>query len=57
MRAKSCQYEGNVNWAEVQAAFREIGYQGAATVELRSGGRDYLVDLAQRVDRQGGSAY
>lgn len=43
--------EGNVNWAEVQAAFREIGYQGAATVELRNGGQEYLADLAGRVDR------
>ena len=43
--------EGNVNWPEVREAFAEIGYKGAATVELSNGGRDYLLDLAQRVDR------
>lgn len=43
--------EGHVNWAEVQKAFREIGYKGAVTVELGSGGREHLADLAERVDR------
>ena len=43
--------EGDVNWPEVRKALAEIGYQGAATVELKGGDRAYLADLAGRVDR------
>ncbi len=43
--------EGGVDWPEVRKAFDEIGYDGAATVELRGGDRAYLDDLGQRVDR------
>ena len=42
---------GGVNWSEVRKAFDEIGYHGAATLELRAGDRAYLDDLGKRVDR------
>lgn len=40
-----------VDWPEVRKALDEIGYGGAATVELRGGDRAYLEDLGNRVDR------
>ena len=43
--------DGDVNWPEVRKALEEIGYRGAATVELKGGDRAYLADLAGRVDR------
>lgn len=43
--------EGDVDWPEVSRAFQEIGYQGAATVELKGGDRAYLADVSRRVDR------
>ena len=43
--------DGGVDWPEVRKAFDEIGYHGAATVELRGGDRAYLDDLGKRVDR------
>ncbi len=43
--------EGDVDWPEVRKAFRDIGYTGAATVELKGGDKAYLSDVASRVDR------
>jgi hexulose-6-phosphate isomerase len=43
--------DGDVNWPEVRKAFADIGYTGAATVELRGGDRAYLTDVHQRVQR------
>jgi hexulose-6-phosphate isomerase len=43
--------DGDVNWPEVRQAFADIGYTGAATVELRGGDRAYLTDVHQRVQR------
>lgn len=43
--------EGDVDWPEVRQAFRDIGYTGAATVELKGGDKAYLSDVASRVDR------
>lgn len=43
--------EGDVDWPAVREAFASVGYTGEATVELRGGDRDYLMDLGQRVDR------
>jgi len=43
--------EGDVNWAEVRKALAEIGYSGAATVELDAGDETYLRDVSDRVDR------
>jgi hexulose-6-phosphate isomerase len=48
--------EGDVNWPEVRNALREVGFQGAATVELRGGDRAYLADVARRVDQLLGRA-
>jgi L-ribulose-5-phosphate 3-epimerase len=42
--------EGDIDWPAVQKAFAAVGYNGDATVELRGGDRDYLMDLGQRVD-------
>lgn len=44
-------WDGDLNWKEIHAALRDIGYKGDATVELRGGDSTYLKDLAQRVDR------
>jgi hexulose-6-phosphate isomerase len=43
--------DGGVDWPAVRAALREVGYRGAATVELEPGDRAYLADVSQRVDR------
>lgn len=43
--------DGDVDWTAVREAFASVGYTGEATVELRGGDRDYLMDLGQRVDR------
>ena len=43
--------EGDVDWSAVRQALDRIGFQGAATVELPGGDRDYLADVAARVDR------
>jgi len=41
--------EGTVDWEAVRAAFDSIGYEGAATVELPGGDREYLADVRDRV--------
>lgn len=43
--------DGDLNWKEIHAALREIGYKGDATVELSGGDAAYLKDMSQRVDR------
>lgn len=43
--------DGDINWEEVRKAFAEVGYTGAATVELQAGDRAYLADVSLRVDR------
>jgi hexulose-6-phosphate isomerase len=43
--------EGDIDWKEVHKALAEIGYKGAATVELRGGDRDYLADVSKRFDQ------
>lgn len=43
--------DGDLNWKEIHAALREVGYKGDATVELSGGDAAYLKDLSQRVDR------
>ena len=42
--------EGDVDWKEVHKALSEIGYRGAATVELPGGDRAYLQEVSRRVD-------
>jgi L-ribulose-5-phosphate 3-epimerase len=43
--------EGQIDWKAVHAALAEIGYQGTATVELRSGDAEYLKEVNRRFDR------
>jgi L-ribulose-5-phosphate 3-epimerase len=43
--------EGDVDWAEVRTALKEIGFSGSATVELDAGDEAYLRDVSQRVDK------
>jgi L-ribulose-5-phosphate 3-epimerase len=42
--------DGDVDWKEVHAALREIGYTGTATVELAGGNKEYLADVVKRFD-------
>jgi hexulose-6-phosphate isomerase len=42
--------EGDINWKEIYNALREIGYKGAATVELSGGNREHLAEISRRVD-------
>jgi hexulose-6-phosphate isomerase len=44
-------WDGDLNWKEIHAALRDVGYKGDATVELSGGDAAYLKDLSQRVDR------
>ena len=41
--------DGTVDWEAVRSAFDSIGYEGAATVELPGGDREYLADVRGRV--------
>jgi hexulose-6-phosphate isomerase len=43
--------EGDIDWPEVQRAFRDVGYRGFFTTELSPGDAAYLKDVAARVDR------
>ena len=43
--------EGSINWVEVRAAIREIGFGGYLTVELKGGDETYLRDVSARVDK------
>jgi len=43
--------DGDVDWAAVRDAFREIGYAGSAICELDAGDEAYLRDVSRRVDR------
>lgn len=43
--------EGDVEWPEVRKALAEAGYSGWMTTEVAGGNRDYLRDLAGRVDK------
>jgi hexulose-6-phosphate isomerase len=43
--------EGDIDWKEIHRALGEIGFQGAATVELPGGDRAYLADMSRRVDQ------
>lgn len=42
--------EGEIDWKEVHAALREIGFKGTATVELAGGDEAYLREVARRFD-------
>jgi len=43
--------DGDVDWAAVREAFRDIGYAGSAVTELNGGDEAYLRDVSRRVDR------
>lgn len=43
--------EGTIEWEQVRAALKTIGYQGWATAEVGGGDRDRLADIAARMDR------
>jgi L-ribulose-5-phosphate 3-epimerase len=42
--------DGEINWKEIYKALAEIGYKGAATVELQGGNKEYLQEVSRRVD-------
>jgi L-ribulose-5-phosphate 3-epimerase len=42
--------EGEIDFPAIYAALKEIGYQGDATVELRSGDAAYLKEVSRRFD-------
>lgn len=43
--------DGDCDWPNVRKALAEIGYTGWATAEVPGGGRDRLLEIAQRIDR------
>lgn len=43
--------EGDVDWPKVMAEVRKIGYTGWGTAEIQSGGREWLTDVAARMDK------
>ncbi len=43
--------EGTIEWDQVRAALKKIGYQGWATAEVGAGDRTRLADIAARMDR------
>ena len=42
--------EGEINWKEIHKALSEIGYKGAATVEVAGGDKEHLAEISRRVD-------
>jgi L-ribulose-5-phosphate 3-epimerase len=43
--------EGDVDWPRVMAELRKIGYVGWGTAEIQGGGREWLTDVASRMDK------
>lgn len=43
--------DGDIDWKQIHAALREVGFKGTATVELQRGDAAYLKDVSARVDR------
>jgi hexulose-6-phosphate isomerase len=43
--------EGDVNWHLVMAELKKIGYYGWGTAEIQGGGREWLTDVAARMDK------
>ncbi len=43
--------EGDIDWADVNAALASVGYSGWVSVEMPGGDRQHLADLKQRLDR------
>jgi len=49
-------YEGDINWAEVRKALREVGYNGWITAELPDGDENYLREVSRRMSLIGEGA-
>lgn len=43
--------EGDVDWPAVRQALREIGFSGWCTAEVAGGDREWLADVAKRMDQ------
>jgi L-ribulose-5-phosphate 3-epimerase len=43
--------EGDIDWADVRKALREIGYSGWAAAEVNGGGRDQLREVREQMDK------
>jgi hexulose-6-phosphate isomerase len=43
--------EGDIDWVAVNAALREIAYDGYVTTEIQGGDLAYLKDVSARIDR------
>jgi hexulose-6-phosphate isomerase len=43
--------EGSVDWPKVMAELRKIGYYGWGTAEIQGGDREWLTDVAARMDK------
>ena len=43
--------DGDVDWADVRKALKEIGFSGWATAEVGGGGKERLKEIAERMDR------
>lgn len=43
--------EGTIEWDQVRAALKKIGYHGWATAEVGGGDRERLADIAARMDK------
>ncbi len=43
--------DGDCNWAEVNKALRETGYQGWGSAEVRGGDRQRLQEISERMDK------
>jgi L-ribulose-5-phosphate 3-epimerase len=42
--------DGEIDWKEIHASLREIGFTGTASVELSGGNKEYLADVVKRFD-------
>jgi hexulose-6-phosphate isomerase len=42
--------DGEIDWKEIYASLREIGFTGTASVELSGGNKEYLADVVKRFD-------
>lgn len=43
--------EGDVDWSKVMAELKKIGYYGWGTAEIQGGDREWLTDVAARMDK------
>ena len=43
--------EGDADWKKVMAELKKIGYEGWGTAEIPGGDREWLTDVAARMDK------